>query len=271
MKKVFAPLAAACVLAVARAVMAVRLTEPGTGFFPPDSGAGLYTAALLAAVALLAWLAGRHAPAQGAGALLAAPLGGAVQLIAALGLAAGAGMAFTLRHRMWQPLAAAAVVSALCLLLLIPAAKGKNLRGGGEQAGLLLLPLVIYAMVALLTAHLAGRNILHVPENMYTLVGCALLLPAIYSESRLRVGLEPPSRTLRLMTAAAVLLTATALPMALLRMAGTVVSVTQAPELDLVNLSLLPLLWHRVAALGSGVIPAESAADPITSQEEEEA
>ena len=71
--------------------------------------------------------------------------------------------------------------------------------------------------------------------------------------------------------AAAVLLTATALPMALLRMAGTVVSVTQAPELDLVNLSLLPLLWHRVAALGSGVIPAESAADPITSQEEEEA
>ena len=267
MKKLFVPLAAACALAVVRAVTALSLAEPQTGFFPAGT-AGFDTAALLLLTALSALLAGRDACPDGANALYSSPAGGAVLLVAALGLAAGAGMAFTLRHRMWQPLAAAAV-SAVCLLLLIPGAAGKTLRGGRQSTGLLLLPLTLYAMVALLTAHLAGRNILHVPENTYTLLGCALALAAVYSESRMRAGLSSPLRTRQLMTAAALLLTATALPMALLRLAGDVVTVTQAPELDLVNTALLPMLWHRAAVLAGGASPAAPEADGTTIQKEE--
>ena len=261
MKKLFVPLAAACALAVVRGVTALSLAEPQTGFFPAGT-AGFYTAALLLLTALSALLAGRDACPDGANALYSSPFGGAVLLVAALGLAAGAGMAFTLRHRMWQPLAAAAVVSAVCLLLLIPGAAGKTLRGGRQSTGLLLLPLTLYAMVALLTAHLAGRNILHVPENTYTLLGCALALAAVYSESRMRAGLSSPLRTRQLMTAAA-------LPMALLRLAGDVVTVTQAPELDLVNTALLPMLWHRAAVLAGGASPAAPEADGTTIQKEE--
>lgn len=268
MKKLFVPLAAAAVLAVVRGVTALSLAEPQTGFFPAGT-AGFYTAALLLLTALSALLAGRDACPDGANALYSSPAGGAVLLVAALGLAAGAGMAFTLRHRMWQPLAAAAAVSAVCLLLLIPGAAGKTLRGGRQSTGLLLLPLTFYAMVALLTAHLAGRNILHVPENTYTLLGCALALAAVYSESRMRAGLSSPLRTRQLMTAAALLLTATALPMALLRLAGDVVTVTQAPELDLVNTALLPMLWHRAAVLAGGASPAAPEADGTTIQKEE--
>ena len=46
MKKLFVPLAAAAVLAVVRAVTALSLAEPQTGFFPAGT-AGFYTAALL--------------------------------------------------------------------------------------------------------------------------------------------------------------------------------------------------------------------------------
>ena len=268
MKKVFVPLAAACALAVVRGVTALSLAEPETGFFPAGT-AGFYAAALLLFTAFFALLAGKGACPAGADALYSSPFGGVAQLVAAIGLAAGAGMAFALRHRMWQPLAAAAVVSAVCLLLLIPSAAGKTLRGGRQSTCLLLLPLTFYAMVALLTAHLAGRNILHVPENTYTLLGCALALAAVYSESRLRAGLASPLRTRQLMTAAALLLTATALPMALLRLTGDVVTVTQAPELDLVNTALLPMLWHRAAILAGGASPAAPEADGTTIQKEE--
>ena len=60
MKKLFVPLAAAAVLAVVRAVTALSLAEPQTGFFPAGT-AGFYTAALLLLTALSALLAGRDA------------------------------------------------------------------------------------------------------------------------------------------------------------------------------------------------------------------
>ena len=50
---------------------------------------------------------------------------------------------------------------------------------------------------------------------------------------------------------------------------GDVVTVTQAPELDLVNTALLPMLWHRAAVLAGGASPAAPEADGTTIQKEE--
>ena len=87
MKKLFVPLAAAAVLAVVRAVTALSLAEPQTGFFPAGT-AGFYTAALLLLTALSALLAGGDACHDGANARYSSPLGGAVRRVAALGVAA---------------------------------------------------------------------------------------------------------------------------------------------------------------------------------------
>jgi hypothetical protein len=258
-KQIIAPVAA-LVFAIVRAFLAGALAEPGTGFMP--RGAGLFVLTLLAAAAVAGWQWSRGIPAscrlgggqeggeeEPAGTGRADTLGVLSILLAAAGLLAGAALAFVWRGRLWLPVVVSAVVSAICLTLLIPAASGRRLRDKAAMEGLLLLPLSVYGMFALLYAYLAGKNLIYVQENTLTLLCCAALLMAIYADSRCRVGFEPVRRTVFWLTAAAFLCTAASLPMTLLRLTTSVVSTTSAPGLDLVNAGFALYLWRRAAAL----------------------
>ncbi|MBQ3076528.1 MAG: hypothetical protein IJC43_01595, partial [Clostridia bacterium] len=175
-----------------------------------------------------------HAPGSATVLLLAAAAPGFSALISVL-----------MRYRLYLFIAVTGPVACLALLMLLPATRGKALRGGSLTTAALFCPITVYLMATLAAENLAGRNFLHVSENCCTLLSCAALLVALYAEVRLRAGYLAADEAAALFTAAAVFCTALLLPAVLYHLLPWVPLYLPAPLFDLTNLLLLPLLWHR--------------------------
>ncbi|NLT57851.1 MAG: hypothetical protein GXX99_02685 [Clostridiales bacterium] len=237
-----------------RLYLITDLTEPFTGFLRRGQPFGMLFVGMLGLFLLVLDLKQRArirrlpAPEAGAGAGV-----GAARLLVALAAAAGLGgsafLALQEGFRLHGAYAAGAGLTALSLLLLLPAQQGRRARDGAAW-GLCMVP-VGWSLLALLASHMANNTLAAVPENAFTVIGCGLLTLALYGEAR-RCALGCADPALRGTQAAAVFLTAAVLPQALLRALVPALSalfISRCTAIDLALIALIPWLWQRFAAL----------------------
>ena len=174
-------------------------------------------------------------------------------LPAVAGLLISAPLAVNERVRFGAFYAFCAVSAAVAVILLLPSAWGKHVKSDAE-CSLSMLP-VAWGVVALLVAHVSNITIATIPENVYTLLGAAALLLALYAEAKLR-GLGMGLAYLRWTQVAALLLTFAILPQMLLRLSSSRLGlsayfVSKCPAIDIGLSGFVPMMWQRLAAAES--------------------